>query len=50
MPMMASQILKAMDFAKTQKSRYLKNRKKKSLTTHQGLLFGKKYFCSEGNL
>ena len=26
--MMASQILKAMDFAKTQKSRYLKNEKK----------------------
>ena len=28
MPMMASQILKSMDFAKTQKSRYLKNEKK----------------------
>ena len=41
MPMMTSQILKSVDFTKTQKSRYLKNeilfflqKKKKSLITH----------------
>ena len=47
--MMTSQILKFVDFIKTQKSRYLKNetyfffkKKKNSLITHQGLLYGKK--------
>ena len=56
MPMMTSQVLKFVDFKKTQKSRYLKNEtfsfsnKKITLTTHQGLLNGKKYFCSRCNL
>ena len=48
MSMMTSQILKFVDFTKTQKSRYLENEKlfflqiKNLLITHQG----KKYFCS----
>ena len=54
--MMMSQILKFVDFTKTEKTRYLKNETlfflqiKKSLITYQGLLSGKKYFRSEGNL
>ena len=46
--MMTSQILKSVDFTKTQKSRYLENEKlffiqiKKSLITYQRLLYGKK--------
>ena len=49
--MMTSKILKLVDFTKTQKSRYLESkalfflRIKKSLIAHQGLLYGKKYFC-----
>ena len=48
-------ILKFVNFIKTQKSTYLKNETlfihiKKSLIAHQGLLYGKKYFCSGGNL
>ena len=52
---MMSQILKFVDFTKTQKSRYLNYKtllfltKKKSFITDQGLLYGKKYFCSRGN-
>ena len=48
MPMMMSQIVKSVDFAKTQKSRCLENETlffiqiKKSLITHQGLLNDKK--------
>ena len=46
MPMMMSQILKSMDFTKTQNSRYLKNEtfflQIKKIITHQGLLHGKK--------
>ena len=54
MPMMTSQILKYVDFTKTQKFRYLENetfflQTKKSLITHEGLLYGK-IFCSGGNL
>ena len=46
-PMMTSEILKFVDFTKTQKSRYLKSEKfflqtKKKFITHQGLLDGKK--------
>ena len=52
--MMASQILKSMDFTKTQKSRYLEKEtffiQIKKLITHQGLLYCKKKFCSGGNL
>ena len=44
--MMTSQILKSVDFTKTQKSRYLENEtfflQIKTLTMHQGLLYGKK--------
>ena len=47
--MMMSQILKSVDFTKTQKSRYLENEtlfllqiKKNSLIVRQGLLYGKK--------
>ena len=56
MPMMTSQILKSVDFTKTQKSRYLENETsfflqiKKSLITHLGLLYNKKDFCSGGSL
>ena len=39
--MMTSQILKFVDFTKTQKSRYLENKK---------YFYGKKDFCSGGNL
>ena len=49
MSTITSQILKFVDFTKIQKSRYLENEtlfflqmKKKSLITHQGLLYGKK--------
>ena len=54
--MMTSQILKFVDFPKTQKSRNLENKTllflqiKNLLITHQGLLYGKKLFCSGGNL
>ena len=55
--MMTSQILKSVDFAKTQKSGYLQNEtlfllqiKKKSLITHKELLYGKILFSSGGNL
>ena len=56
MSVMTSEILQFLDFIKTQKSKYLLNetlfflQKKKLLITHQGLLYGEKYFCSEGNL
>ena len=55
MSMITSQILKFVDFTKTQKFRYHENETyflqiKNSLITHQGLLYGKKYFCSGGNL
>ena len=47
MPKMKSQILKSVDFTKTQKSRHLEKEtlfflQMKSLITHQGLLYGKK--------
>ena len=48
MPMMTSQILKYVDFMKTQKSRYLESESlfcfqlKKSMNSHQGLPYGKK--------
>ena len=51
--MLTPQILKSVNFTKTQKSRYLENkifflqRKKKSLIAHQGLLYGKKSFVAE---
>ena len=54
--MITSEILKCVDFTKTQKSRYLENKtffslnKKKSLITQQGLPYCKKLFCSRGNL
>ena len=55
MPVTMSQILKFVDFTRTQKSRHLENEtlfflQVKKLITHQGLLYGKKYFCSGGNL
>ena len=50
MSMMTSQILKLVDFTKTQKSRYVKNELKKSLIAHQGLLYGQKKLCNRGNL
>ena len=55
MPVTTSQILKSVDFTRTQKSRYLENEilfflQVKKFVTHQGLLYGKKYFCSGGNL
>ena len=56
MPMMTSKILKSVDFTKTQKPSFLRNETlfflqiKKSLITHQGLLYGKKKFCNRGNL
>ena len=46
---MTSQILKLVDFTKTQKSRYVKNELKKSLIAHQGLLYGQKKLCNRGN-
>ena len=53
--MMTSQILKSAAFTKTKKSRHLENKtlkfiKKEILNAHQGSLYGKKYFCSGGNL
>ena len=47
MPMVASQILKSVDFTKTQKVRYLEKetlflQKKKFLITHEGLHDSKK--------
>ena len=51
--MMTSQILNYVDFTKTQKSIYLENKAfvflqiTKSLITHQGLLYGKKFFVAE---
>ena len=49
--MVMSEILKSVDFTKTQKSRYLENKtfyiQIKKLITHQGLLYCKKEFCSE---
>ena len=48
MSVMTLQILKSVDFTKTQKSGYLENETlfflqiKKSLTAHQGLLYGTK--------
>ena len=54
MSMMASQILKSVDFTKTQNSRYLENEtlfflqiKKNSIITHQGLLYRKNIFVVE---
>ena len=54
MSMMTSQILKSVDFTKTQKSRYLENEtlfflqiKKNSIITHQGLLYRKNIFVVE---
>ena len=52
MLMMTSQILKCVDFTKTQKSRYLENETfflkiKKSLNTHQGLLIAKNNSVAE---
>ena len=54
MSMMRSQIFKSVEFTKSQKSRYLKNETllflqiQNSLIMHQGLLYGKKQFCSGG--
>ena len=53
--LMMSKILKLVDFTNTQKSRDLENETfflhiKISLITHGGLSYGKKYFCSVGNL
>ena len=53
--MMASQILKYVDFTKTQKSRYLENETfffqiENSFIVYQGLLYGKIWFCSGGYL
>ena len=50
--MMTSQILQFVDFTKTKKSKYLENetffsKKKKSLITHQVLLYGKNTFLVE---
>ena len=53
--MMTSQILKSVDFTKTQKSTYLEKEKlfllqiKKSLITYQGLLYCKNSFVAEAN-
>ena len=54
MPMMPPQIFKSVNFTKTQKSRYFKNKtfflqkkKKKKLIVHQGLLYAKKRFAAE---
>ena len=54
--MMTSQILKNVNFTKTQKSRYLENETffffeyKNSLITHQGLLHCKNSFIAEVRL
>ena len=51
--MMTSQILKSVDFTKTQKSRYLDNETlfflqiKNPLIAHQGLLYGRNSFVAE---
>ena len=55
MSMITPQILKFVDFTKTQKSRYVEHEtlfflQINILITHQGLLYGQKYFCSGGNL
>ena len=57
MPIMTSKILKSVDFTKIQKSRYLEDETLKKLNiwenssiTRQGLFYGKKKFCSGGNL
>ena len=54
MSMMTSQILKSVDFTKTQKSTYFENKtfflQTKKLIINQGLLYCKKWFCSGGNL
>ena len=52
MPMMTPQIFKSVNFTKTQKSRYFKNKtfflqKNKTLIVHQGLLYAKKRFAAE---
>ena len=52
MSMMTSQILQFVDFTKTQKSKYLQNETvffqiKKSLITHQRILYGKNTFVVE---
>ena len=52
--MMTQQILKSVNLTKTQKFRYLENKtiffskkKKRLLTAHQGLIYGKKIFVAE---
>ena len=56
MPMVTSQILRSVDFIISQKPIYPENETsfslqiKNSLITHQRLLYGKKWFCSGGNL
>ena len=56
MLMMTSQILKSVDFTKTQISQYLKNEAlfflqvKKFINYTSGLLYDKEKFCSRGNL
>ena len=54
MSVMTPQILKFVDFTKTQRSRYIENQtllflqiKVKLLITHQGLLYGKNIFVAE---
>ena len=52
MPMMTPQIFKSVNFTKTQKSRYFKNKtfflqKKTKTIAHQGLLYAKKCFTAE---
>ena len=53
MAMMTSQILKSVDFTKTQESRYLEKETlfflqiKNLLTTHQGLFYDRKSFVAE---
>ena len=54
MSMMTLQILKFVDFTKTQKSRYLENEtlfflQIKKLITHEELLYGEKNFVVEVN-
>ena len=56
MSMMTSQILLFVNFTKTQKSKYLEKEAlfflqiKKFIHYTTALLYGKKYFCSGGNL
>ena len=54
MLMITSQISTFVNFTKTQKSKYLQKEtfflQIKIFITHQGLHYGEKYFCSEGNL